>query len=379
MAELESRLRQFFADHTGSAADEQPAAGVDAARRFQRALFDAGLAGLSWPVEYGGQGLPAEADQLYASASQDYPVPTAPLTLALKICGPAVAQFGSDAQKARHLAATLRGEQIWCQLWSEPEAGSDLAGVRTRATVDDRGDWIVEGQKIWTSGAHDADFALLLCRTDVEAPKHQGLSMLILDMRLPGITVRPLRQMTGDSEFNEVFLDKVRIPHDALLGNTGQGWRITTWMMGRERVSVGTGMRNARTLSWPDVAELAANVGRDTEPAVRHRLVELHVREHAAHLLSSRLTQEIQRGTGAPLLGSAVKVVEAAVLRAHAEFGVELAGAAAVVWDAAASAGSRLADAVLMSPGFAIGGGTDDIQLNTLGEHYLGLPREPRL
>lgn len=378
LTELETRLHGFLADRASGAGDEHPAKSVDAARQFQRALFDAGLAGLSWTLEDGGQELGAEAEQLYASVSQNYAVPTAPLTLSLKVCGPAVAQFGTREQKARHLTATLRGEQIWCQLWSEPEAGSDLAGVRTRATRVDDGGWVLEGQKIWTSGAHYADYALVLCRSDSEAPKHQGLSMLILDMGVPGVTVRPLRQMTGDSDFNEVFLDNVRVPADALLGDTGQGWPITTWMMGRERVSVGTGMRDSRTLSWSELAALTVRETRDTHPAVRHRLAELHVQERAAHLLSSRLNQEMQRGKGTVLLGSAVKIVEAAVLRANAEFGFQIAGSAATAWHREDAAGSQPADAVLMSPGFAIGGGTDDIQLNTLGEHLLGLPREPR-
>lgn len=376
--ELQTRLRAFFADER--AASRTSTVGnqdVAAARTFQRSLFDAGLAGLTWPVEYGGQGFGGDAEAAYMAELQHHTVATAPLTLSLKVCGPAVMQFGSPAQKAEHLIPTLRGDRIWCQLWSEPEAGSDLAGVRTRATPNAQGGWTVQGQKIWTSGAHFADFGLLLCRTDSTAAKHAGLSMMIVDMRQSGMSVRPLRQMTGDADFNEVFLDEVHLSPDALLGELGQGWPITTWMMSRERVSVGTGMRNPRTLTWSDVRLLAERVGRDSEPAVRHQLADLWLREHAAHLLAVRLAQESESGGGRPLLGSAVKVLEAAAIRESAELALEIGGSATTAWSIDEKASSAISDAVLQSPAFAIGGGTDDIQLNTLAERFLGL-REPR-
>ncbi|WP_319449803.1 MULTISPECIES: acyl-CoA dehydrogenase family protein [unclassified Mycobacterium] len=371
--DLPSRLNDFFAAH--SVPESTASEDVAAARAFQHALFDAGLAGLSWPTELGGQGLPNESEQIFTSVAQGFRVPIAPLTLTLKVCGPAVVEFGTPEQHHRHVSATLRGEQVWCQLWSEPEAGSDLAGVRTRAIRESDGGWLIEGQKIWTSGGHYADYALLLCRTDPDAPKHKGLSMMIVDMRHPGITIRPLRQMTGDAEFNEVFLDQLRVPADAVLGEPGQGWRITTWMMGRERISVGTEMRNSRTLAWSDVHAMAVSAGRAEDPLVRARLALLHIHQQGAHLLSLRLAQEIRAGAGNALLGSAIKVAEAAVIREGAELAIQILGADAAAWDPDDASQSRAAEAVLMSPAFAIGGGTDEIQLNTLGEHVLGLPR----
>jgi len=377
--ELRPRLRAFLISHAVPESQaRQQQSEIDTARAYQRALFEAGLAGLTWPSAYGGQDLPADADSIFEEEAQHFELPTSPLTLALKVCGPAVLQFGTSEQKEQHLAATLRGEELWCQLWSEPEAGSDLANVRTHATSIADGSWIVNGHKIWTSHAHAADYAILLCRTDPDAPKHRGLSTFIVDMRLPGITVRPLKQMTAQSEFNEVFLDDVAIPTGSLLGEPGQGWPITTWMMGRERISVGLGMRNSQTLSWSDVRAIAHEAHRDSDPTVRQRLAELYVQERAAQLLGMRLRQEAQRGQGTPLLGSAVKIAEAALIQNTAELALQLLADRATAWDPTIPGANRVSDAVLMSPAFAIGGGTDDIQLNTLGEHVLGLPRDPR-
>lgn len=379
--ELPTQLRAFLDEHAGRGADADgagPTTSIERARAFQHRLSAAGLAGLTWPKQFGGAGLPPEAQQVFQAVAADYELPTSELTLSLNVCGPAVLQFGSNDQRSCHLPATLRGERVWCQLWSEPEAGSDLAAVRTRAIPHPDGGWLVQGQKIWTSGAHYADFGLLLCRTDPAAAKHRGLSMLIVDLRLPGITIRPLRQMTGDAHFNEVFLDDVHVPAEALLGELGQGWPITTWMMGRERVFVGLGMRNENTLDWDDLRDVAQSSGRLAEPAVRHRLAQLHIRQRAAELLSLRLAQETEHGSGRPLLGSAVKIVEAAVIREGAELAVELAAVRATAWDPDSQDDGQLAAAVLMSPAFAIGGGTDEIQLNTLGERFLKLPAEPK-
>jgi len=375
--DFDARLTRFLDGHAPRRDQTQPRGTptIEEARTFQRALFDHGLAGITWPAEYGGAGLTPEAQQRFAAAAADYVLPTSDLTIGLNVCAPAILQFGDTQQKTRHLAATLRGDHIWCQLWSEPEAGSDLAGVRTTA-IANRDGWTVSGQKIWTSGAQFADFGLLLCRTDPEASKHRGLSMLIVDLDQPGVTVRPLRQMTGESHFNEVFLDDVVAPSNAVLGGLGHGWTIATWMMGRERVSVGLGMRNANTMAWADVADVARTRGRDHDPAVRHRLAELHVRQRAAELLSARLDQEAGAGIPQPLLGSAVKIVEAAVIRDNAEAAVDIAGDDAISWDPDTADGGRLATTVLMSPAFAIGGGTDEIQLNTLAERFLGLPRD---
>jgi len=354
-----------------------PAPGIAEARRYQRALHDAGLAGLTWEITDGGAGLPAEAERVFNIATAGVPLPAAGLTLGLKVCGPAIRAFGTTAQRQRHLPATLRGEQVWCQLWSEPEAGSDLAGVRTTATPTPTGGWTVRGQKIWTSGAHHADFGMALCRTATGAtPKHQGLSMFIVDMHQPDVEIRPLRQMTGDTEFNEVFLDEIEVPAGHLLGALGQGWPITTWMMSRERVSVGLGMRVRQTLGWDDLVAMAKTSNRHAEPAVRHRIAEIYLKRRAAELLGARLAQEADLGIGSPPRASALKVAEAAVIRDAAEFAIELLGNAATVWPPDDPEQARAADAVLMSPAFAIGGGTDDIQLNTLAERVLNLPHD---
>jgi len=379
LSEVTDGTRAFLAEYgrTNPLNPGESPSGIAEARQYQRALYDADLAGLTWDVSDGGAGLPAEAERLFDAEAAGMALPVADLTLGLKVCGPAIRAFGSTAQRQRHLPATLRGEQVWCQLWSEPEAGSDLAGVRTLALPTATGGWLLRGQKIWTSGAHHADLGLALCRTARDAtPKHRGLSMFIVNLRQPGVQIRPLRQMTGDAEFNEVFLDDVEVPEDCLLGALGQGWPIATWMMGRERVSVGLGMRDRRTLAWHDLVAMAKTAGRDAEPAVRHRLAEIYLRQRATELLGARIAQETDRKIGSPLRASALKVAEAAAIREAAEFAIELLGDSATVWAPGDSEPTRAAQAVLMSPAFAIGGGTDDIQLNTLAERLLGLPRD---
>lgn len=372
-AGVPDRLREFLARHASSPGRDSIAeATVEEARRFQRALFDAGLAGPAWPREFGGLELGSEEQAAYAAELDEVLVPVSPITLGLTVCGPAVLEFGTPEQRERHGLATLRGDQVWCQLWSEPEAGSDLASLRTKATPVPGG-WKVSGTKLWTSGAHFSDFGLLLARTEPDEPRHRGLSMFILEMDTPGVTVRPVRQMTGDSEFNEVFLDDVIVPEGALLGQRAAGWRIVTWMMGQERTSVGMQLRHPLMLDWSDLRRLVGDSGREHDALVRGRLAALHVRERAAALLNTRVQQQAAAGGGSILLGSAAKVAEGAVMRDAAELACAVMGSPSWSPDDVSKAIS--AGAVLQSPGLAIGGGTDEIQLNTLGERVLGLPR----
>jgi alkylation response protein AidB-like acyl-CoA dehydrogenase len=375
-ADQQARLREFLARHATAPSHDfgDEAASVEEARTFQRALFDAGLAGPNWPRRFGGLELPPGGQAAYAAELDEVSIPISPLTLGLNVCGPAVIEFGTPDQRERHGRATLRGDEVWCQLWSEPEAGSDLAGLRTKATPAGDG-WNISGTKIWTSGAHYSDYGLLLARTEPEEPRHRGLSMFIIKMDMPGITVRPVRQMTGDSEFNEVFLDDVILPADALLGERAAGWRVVTWMMGQERTSVGMQLRHPLMLEWADVRRLVAEMGGEHErdPLVRAQLAALHVRQRAATLLNARIQEEAVAGGGSASLGSAAKVAEGAVMRDAAELACAAMGAPA--WSGEDAARAIAAGAALQSPGLAIGGGTDEIQLNTLGERVLGLPR----
>lgn len=375
--EFVPRATAFLDAHATPRTETVIAHPIAEARAFQAALHRAGLAGLTWPVEMGGQGLGPVHQQAFDEVAERYDLPTSDLTLALNVCGPAVVQFGTEAQHARHVRQTLRGDQAWCQLWSEPEAGSDLASVRTTARRGDDG-WVVRGHKIWTSIAQSADYALLLARTDPEAAKHRGLSMFIVPMCSVGVRVEPLRQITREAEFNEVWLDDVVLDDGALLGEEGGGWQVLTWMMGKERTSVGVTMRSTKTLTYDQVRRLAVEHGALDDPAIRQRLVALRSLQHAADALRLRLLQEIGTGAAPAALGSATKLVEAQLLVDAADLGALILEEAGTAWDPDDARGSTVADAQLKAPAFSIGGGTTEIQLNTLAEQVLRLPREPR-
>ena len=204
-------------------------------------LYDAGYSGITWPREWGGQGLTQAEERVFAGEAKDFTLPTYVFSIGLGMCGPTLVDLGTPEQKARHLRPLLRGEEIWCQLFSEPGAGSDVAALQTRATPTEDG-WVVNGQKVWTSVAQHATFGLLLTRTDVDVPKHKGLSMFIVDMRAPGVTVRPLRDMTGRSHFNEIFFDDVHIPAENLIGQVNDGWSCAVTTLLHERLSISSGV-----------------------------------------------------------------------------------------------------------------------------------------
>ena len=250
MAELDEfrlRAREFLATHAATSADgggvdrhDDGDAAVERGKAFQNALADAGLAALTYPVEFGGAGLDAEHQKVFDEESADYEMPSRQFMVGIGICAPTLLEHGTDEQRRTYLPALLRADAIWCQLFSEPGAGSDVASLQTRAERD--GDeWVVNGQKVWTSGAHYADYGLLVARTNRDVPKHRGISMFIVDMHSPGITSRPLRQIDGHAHFNEVFLDDVRLPADAVVGEVDDGWRVTLAMLANERVAIGAG------------------------------------------------------------------------------------------------------------------------------------------
>ncbi len=222
----------------GSAGDDPD--GLTAARLYQSALADAGLAGLNYPSEYGGAGLTQRHQEIFTRTVAAWHRPDGPLSISHGMCLPMLNQYGTHEQKVAHLADTIRGSVVWCQMFSEPGAGSDVAGLSTRA-IRDGDEWILNGQKVWTSGAHYCDFGLVVARTDPTLPKHQGLSMFIVDLHTPGVEIRPLVQISGARGFNEVFFDDVRIPAPTLLGEVNQGWNLAVSMLMFERVSIGAG------------------------------------------------------------------------------------------------------------------------------------------
>jgi alkylation response protein AidB-like acyl-CoA dehydrogenase len=355
---------------------------------FLRARFDAGLAWVHYPAGLGGQGLPrslqtaVDAQFAAAGAPGNHPERNG---IGLGMAAPTVLAFGTPEQQQRWLRPLWTGEEIWCQLFSEPGAGSDLANLSTRAVRD--GDvWTVNGQKVWTSSAHLARWALLVTRTDPSLPKHQGLTYFVCDMTGPGVEVRPLRQATGEAEFNEVFLTDVRIPDDQRLGEVGQGWQVSTATLMNERVSIGGGALPREG----GLIGLAARAWRDQPgqrtPGLHDRLLRLWADAEVARLAGERLRQSLAAGQPGPE-GSAAKLVFARLNQEISEFEVELAGEDGLRYD---DWTMRRPDRVsfldrgtgyrfLRCKGNSIEGGTSEILRNIIAERVLGLPPEIRV
>ncbi|MBC3193581.1 acyl-CoA dehydrogenase family protein [Pseudonocardia sp. C8] len=349
------------------------------AREFQAALHDAGYAGITWPREMGGQGLGQAEQQVFADEAAAYDLPLYPFMIGMGMCGPTVVDLGTAEQQRRYLPPLLRGEEIWCQLFSEPGAGSDVASLQTRAVRDgDR--WVVNGQKVWTTNAQFADFGALLARTDPDRPKHAGLTMFVVDMHAPGVTVRPLKDMSGRAPFNEVYFDDVEIPAQDVLGEIGGGWAAAVTMLGHERVSIG-GRQRARSnpLEFASLAELARRTGAGRDPVRRDRLAELYAHERALELLNVRMRQEAAAGRSPGARGSVAKLAGALQARRAIEVAGEIAGADAVAWDPGDERAAELALAINSAPASSIAGGTNEIQRSIIGERILGLPKEPQV
>lgn len=334
---------------------------VDAAVAWHRRLHAAGFAGIHWPVEHGGRGLTAEHTAVWQLECARAGVPAAFNMVGLVLTAQALLRFGTPEQRAAHLPPTVRADRLWCQLFSEPGAGSDLASLATYAELDgDR--FVVNGQKVWCSGGRYSDWGILLARTDRAAPPHQGLSFFVVDMRSAGIEVRPLRQMTGDAEFDEVFFTDVAVPADNLLGPLHGGWGVAMQVLTNERGHIGTAVVGLERRLEQMVAMAD---GRDLDAARRQRVAALLGRGTAYRSLAQR------QGAGATVAGSLLKLgitemnFDAAMLRA------DLAGTSAVL------AGGE-ASGMLAAPGGRIAGGTSQVQRNIIGERLLGLPREPK-
>jgi alkylation response protein AidB-like acyl-CoA dehydrogenase len=355
----------------GALEDEQE---ILAARRaWQGKLAEAGLAGVTWPKEYGGQGLgPIEqviCNQEIARAK----VPGILDAIGVGMLGPTIIAHGSDEQKSRYLGSMLHGDEVWCQLFSEPAAGSDLAAVQTRARRQDDGSWRLTGQKVWTTNAHFASYGLLLARTDPDVPKHKGLTMFIVPMDGEGVTVRGLRQISGEAEFNEVFFDDVPIDSGAVVGGVGNGWgtALTTLMF--ERVTIGLGSEGLGYNSSRFATAIAADEHARRDPEVRHELGEIGSELLAVRFTGYRTLTALQKGQiPGPEAGLAKVTIVSAAIRAG-DVIADIRGPDALSED------SEWAYMISFLPGLKSAGGTEEILRNTIGERVLGLPPEPRL
>jgi alkylation response protein AidB-like acyl-CoA dehydrogenase len=348
--------------------------GIAGQKEFQARLYDAGFAGLTWPKEYGGQGLTLAEQIAFSQVARDFSLPTGAFLIGIGMPGPTILDLGTEQQKQRYLRKMLRGEEIWCQLFSEPSGGSDVASLISTA-VRDGDEWILNGQKVWTSGAQFSDFGAVIARTDPTVPKHNGITMFIVDMHAPGVTVRPLKVATGASPFNEVFFDQVRLPADAVINKVNNGWAAAVVMLRNERVTIGTAAP-ARTspLAFDSLSKLAATLGRDDQGTAR-ALAGLYAQERASGLFGQVLREEAMAGRDPGARGSEAKLA-GAVLGLHAaEVALSVLGPAA--------AGSTSEDvqtvitAIIGVPAGSIAGGSNEIQRNIIGERVLGLPKDP--
>jgi alkylation response protein AidB-like acyl-CoA dehydrogenase len=344
-----------------------------ARRRWQGRLAEAGLAGVTWPREYGGQGLGPIEQVIVNQEIGRAKVPGILDAIGVGMLGPTVIAHGTDAQKARHLAPLLHADEVWCQLFSEPAAGSDLAAVQTRAKPTEDGGWVLNGQKVWTTNAQFASFGLLLARTDADVPKHKGLTMFIVPIDAPGVTVRGLRQISGEAEFNEVFFDDLQLPADTVVGGVGNGWgtALTTLMF--ERVAIGLSSEGLGYRPDRFARALAADPDARRDPEVRRRLGEIVAELTAVRFSGYRTLTALQRGQiPGPQAGlNKVTLVNAAI--AAGEVIGDVFGPSAL------GDGSEWGYMISFLPGLKSAGGTEEILRNTIGERVLGLPPEPRL
>jgi len=378
VTELKAKVEQFLADH--------PTEGADAVE-WLGARFDAGLAWVHFPVGFGGLGASRSAqqavDEAFLAANAPQPNPAAPV-IGYGMAAPTILKFGTDEQRQRFLRPLYTGEEVWCQLFSEPGAGSDLATLATRA-VRDGDEWVVDGQKVWTTMGHVARWGILVARTDPSLPKHQGLSYFLCDMTDPGVEVRPLRQITGEAEFNEVFLSGVRVPDANRLGAVGEGWKVATTTLMNERVTIGAhaaeredGLIGAVTKTWRERPELHT-------PGLHDRLLRLWVDAEALRLTAERLRQGLAAGQPGPE-GSAAKLTFATLNQAITGLDVELHGEEGLSYKDWTMRRPKDADWASRDAGFrylrmkgnSIEGGTSEILRNIIADRILQLPKEPR-
>ena len=345
---------------------------VRSCKEWQRRLHDGGWAGITWPTECGGRGGTAIEQAIFHQEMARFEVGTGALAVGVGMVGPTLIEWGTDEQKSRHLQEILRGSEVWCQLFSEPGAGSDLAGLRTRAERD--GDtWVVNGQKVWTSLAHHSDWAILLARTDPEVPKHKGITFFLVDMASPGVEIRPLRQIDGVAHFNEVFLTDVRIPSSQVVGPVDGGWRVTHSTLQSERALIGGG----EGVRFEDLRSLARSTGQSTDLLLRQELAQAYIRFELLRFLGLRVQTALSRGLPPGSESSVMKLGYSQHTAAVCDLALYLEGASGMLGTEGAPDGGYWQQQFLSQWAVRIGGGTDQVQRNIIGERVLGLPREP--
>ena len=354
---------------------------IPAAKLWQKRKYDAGWACIRWPEEYGGRGASAIEQVIWNQEEGKFPVPGGVFGIGQGMAAPTLMAWAKDEHKRKHLPPLASGEHIWCQLFSEPAGGSDLAALRTRAQRD--GDeWVINGQKIWTSGAHYSDYGIIVLRTDPNVPKHKGLSYFFLDMKSPGIDIRPIKQISGGANFNEVYFTDVRVPDDQRLGAVGQGWQVALTTLMNERMAIGGG---GGGVGFRQVFDLARKVEIDGEPAIRDKnvrakLATWYAQEAGLRFTGYRSMTALSKGATPGPENSIGKLVAASKTQDMASFAMDLLELSGAVSDPAYAEAHGTYQATFMgSPGSRIAGGSDEIMLNILSERVLGMPQDVRV
>jgi alkylation response protein AidB-like acyl-CoA dehydrogenase len=350
------------------------------AKAWQAKKAEAGYAQITWPKEWGGGGGTPIDSVIFGQEEAKFGVGAGYFQIGLGMCVPTVMAFADDATKQRFVGPALRGEEIWCQLFSEPGGGSDVAAASTRA-IRERDDWVINGQKVWTSGAHYADYGIVIVRTNPDAPKHKGLTMFWIDMKSPGIEVKPIHQMSGGSNFNEVYFTDVRVPDSQRLGAIDDGWKVSLVTLMNERLAVGGGsgldysaiMKLARTLQTPSGSALS-------DQAFRQKLADWYVQSEGLKFTRFRTMTALSRGQTPGPESSIGKIIAAGQLQDLANAAVEMEDQFGIIDDPAmAPLAAAFQGGLLSAPGLRIAGGTDEILKNIIAERVLGLPGDIRV
>ena len=360
--------------------DQRTAALVKAAKAWQKKKADAGFACLTWPKEYGGRAATPIQRVIWDQEEGKYGALSGPFAIGQGMCGPTVMAYASEDQKRRYLPPLASGEEVWCQLFSEPAGGSDLAGLRTRAEKDGD-DWIINGQKIWTTGAHFSDYGILITRTDPTLPKHKGLTMFFLDMKSPGVEVRPIKQASGHSGFNEVYFTNVRIPDAQRLGKVNDGWNVSLTTLMNERFSIGARLATGvpEFFDFASDTKMADGTLAIDDKAVRENLATWAARANGLKYTSYRAISALSRGERPGPENSIGKLVAAPMMQDIAMYALELQGQMGAVARDDASPAGKLYQMLYGAIGMRIAGGTDEVMRNIIAERVLGLPGDIRV
>ncbi len=374
-AEFRQKCVDFMDEHAAAQGRAMP--GLDDQKAFLAAAAGAGLAGVPFPAEFGGGGLSLEHDKIWREVQGNYRMMAGEFIISHGMCLPMVNEYGTDEQKKMYMPDMISGKTMWCQMFSEPGAGSDVASLQSKCELD--GDeWILNGQKVWTTLAHKSEYGIVVARTDPELVKHAGISMFILDMRAPGVEIRPIHQIDGGSHFNEVFFTDVRIPKDHLLGGYNEGWKLATAMLMYERVAIGSaGAGKINQPTFKLLKSAAEETGKIKDPVVRDQLMQMYSMETTKAMVAMRNKAEQKAGKTPGPGGSLGKLFGSNIAWKMREIALEIAGPSSIAWEPDAENGSERQRIFLNSFQSSIAGGTDEIQRNIIGDRVLGLPREP--